>query len=128
MKLEDIKVGQYVRTKYGIAKITDIICGQDVKFDNDSIFDDEDMKKHHEYDGISKNDYFFKQEVTKASFNIIDILEVGDYVNGSKVHKIGNCLTIILDTEENISWINPDDIKSIVTHEQMEQMSYKLGE
>lgn len=133
MKLE---IGMYVRTKYGIAKITDIICGQDVKFDNDSIFDDEDMKKLHEYDGISKNDYFFKKEVTKASFNITDLICEGDYINGLKVFKddIYDFLYVqCIDGDGNLycesitkkSFIN--NIKSIVTKEQMEQESYKVN-
>lgn len=72
--------------------------------------------------------YVSLKNIIKASYKIIDILEVGDYVNGCKVHKKENCLTIILDNEENISWINPDGIKSIVTKEQFEQMAYKVGE
>lgn len=61
-----------------------------------------------------------------ASYDIMDILKIGDFVNGCKVHNIANCLTIILDNEENISWINPSDIKSIVTKEQFENMEYKI--
>ena len=34
---------------------------------------------------------------------------------------------IILNNEENISWINPSDIKSIVTKEQFSSMEYRLG-
>lgn len=60
----------------------------------------------------------------KSSNNIIDLIEVGDYVNGCKVHKIANCITIILDNEENISWVNPNDIKSIVTKEQFKANEY----
>jgi hypothetical protein len=63
-----------------------------------------------------------------ASYDIMDILKIGDFVNGCKVHNIANCLTIILDNEENISWINPSDIKSIVTKEQFEYMEYRIGE
>ena len=66
--------------------------------------------------------------ITKASHNIIDLIEVGDYVNGCKVHNIANCLTIILNNEENISWINPSNIKSIVTKEQFSSIEYRLGD
>ena len=64
-----------------------------------------------------------------ASFNIIDILEVGDYVNGKKIYSLG--LTIgILNTInfEDGTFTIAEDIKSVITHEQMEQMAYKVGE
>ena len=68
----------------------------------------------------------------KFSYNIIDILEVGDYVNGSKVQEIRKNYIEI----EEYSGLNNDepcilkseDIKSIVTKEQFEQMAYKVGE
>lgn len=58
-----------------------------------------------------------------ASFNIIDILEVGDYVNGFPIiHKENDILKfgLLVQFKEN-------EIKSIVTKEQMEQMAYKVG-
>lgn len=70
-------------------------------------------------------------DVIKASYNIIDILEVGDYVNGSPI-----CL--FKTDEKDRIWIYTDsnykygylenEIKSIVTKEQFEQMAYKVGE
>ena len=68
-------------------------------------------------------------ELTKNKIRdkIIDLIEEGDYVNGCRIYRVGNCLTIILNDEENISWINPDEIKSIVTREQFEQMAYKVS-
>lgn len=101
MKLE---AGMYARTLNGIVKIDKI---------QDNVM--KDTKGHLHYG-----------DFVKASYKIIDILEVGDYVNGCRVHKIANCITIILDNEENISWVNPSDIKSILTKEQFESMSYKL--
>ena len=75
--------------------------------------------------------YIDENDFVKASYNIIDILEVGDYVNGNPV-------CIIKEDEHNRKWIYTDsnykygyleeDIKSILTHEQMEQMAYKVGE
>lgn len=59
-----------------------------------------------------------------ASFNIIDILDVGDYVNGFPViHKENDILKcgLLVQFKEN-------DIKSIVTHEQMEQIAYKVSD
>lgn len=70
----------------------------------------------------------YESEVKKASHNIIDLIEVGDYVNGRKVIK--NCLedggNIILF--ENGFCATNKDIKSIVTKEEFESISYKMGD
>lgn len=67
----------------------------------------------------------------KASYNIIDLIEVGDIVNGLIVTRISE------DIEANKKYINlygslceweNEDIKSVITHEQREQMAYKVGE
>lgn len=67
----------------------------------------------------------------KASYNIIDILEVGDYVNGLPVAKtseyIGTYEKYIELYGSCSDWKN-EDIKSVITYEQMEQMAYKVGE
>jgi hypothetical protein len=116
MKLE---VGMYVRTKKGaIAKIERILYDE-VHFNIKPIFSDGECLGYN---------WFYISDVIKASHSIIDLIEAGDYVNGCKVHRIANCITIILDNEENISWVRPSDIKSIVTKEQFESMSYKVGE
>ena len=97
----DIYVGDYVRTINGIAKVTDIICGQDVKFDNLNIFDgDEDLLRHHNYDGISVNDYYFWNSyvIGNPTNDIMDLIEVGDYVNGRRVKAI-NCKLEYLDED-----------------------------
>lgn len=86
-------------------------------------------------------------EITKASYNIIDILEVGDYLNGFIVNeierdntntiiKIGNSTFNVLEGEKiytpsndkNNGYEKIEKLKSIVTHEQMEQMAYKVEE
>ena len=125
MKLE---IGMYIRTKTGIAKITDIICGQDVKFDNDNIFEDDDLKQHHRYDGISANGYFFTHDVVKVSNNIIDLIQVGDYVNGSKVIDIVENDVYVSNfyEEQCIGQVSKKNIKSIVTKEQIESIKYEV--
>ena len=71
-----------------------------------------------------------KSHIVKTSYNIIDILEVGDYVNGYYVEDV-------LKTFVNVAvgsnyfqspTIYEKDIKSIVTKEQFESISYKLGD
>lgn len=66
--------------------------------------------------------------------NLIDLLEVGDYVNGRLVlaidyEKQNICLLIPLtDTKANtnIMWYGYEDIKTILTHEQFEANAYKV--
>lgn len=66
----------------------------------------------------------FIEDIKKASYNIIDILEVGDYVNGELVTFIQSSNEVI--STDKHTRITNEDIKSIVTHEQMEQMAYKV--
>lgn len=73
------------------------------------------------------------EDIVKTSYNIIDILEEGDYVNGCYIQEIkslkDNVMICMLDSDyEFVSTITNKDIKSVVTHEQMEQMAYKVGE
>ena len=90
------------------------------------------IKDYNEREYLLNGFYINKKgTIKKARYNIIDILEVGDYVNGNPV-------CIIKEDEHNRKWIYTDsnykygyleeDIKSILTHEQMEQMAYKVGE
>lgn len=73
----------------------------------------------------------------KFSYNIIDILEVGDYVNGQRIYYDEELDFLYVQSfdgdgefyQESItkqSFI--DNIKSVITHEQIEQMAYKVGE
>ena len=70
------------------------------------------------------------RNVLKASHNIIDLIEVGDYVNGYYVEDIGKTF-VNVSTGSNY-FQNPtiyeDDIKSIVTKEMFSSMEYKVGE
>ena len=68
------------------------------------------------------------ENIKKFSYNIIDILEVGDYVNGSWVNEFVDNKPIHEDYNDpfySFGWEN-EDIKTVVTHEQMEQMAYKV--
>lgn len=116
--MNKLSVGMHIRTKWGY------IC----KLVNINDYREPKMKYGVEANCLKYIMFIGKGDIKDASFDIMDLIEVGDYVNGCRVHKIGNCLTIILDNEENISWINPNDIKTIVTREQFESMSYRIGE
>ena len=76
-----------------------------------------------------------KKYMVKSSPNIIDLIEVGDYVNGRKIETKYYC-------NVNQEWIVAEDcgdeyydckfanenIKTVVTKEQFEVMQYKVGE
>lgn len=118
MKLE---VGQFVRTKEGIID----------KVIND--YNGHCANPNCEYKHIScAKNYYDEDTVTKASYNIIDILEVGDYVNGRKVYQVGynfqDDFVLKMSKSNYDDFIYPNEIETIVTHEQMEQMEYKVGE
>ena len=65
-----------------------------------------------------------EHQITNSSPNIIDLIEVGDYVNGCPVlHKENTelvCGLLLRYKEENI--------QNVVTKEQFESMEYKVGE
>ena len=122
-----MKVGDYVRTKYG--KIGKII----------NISKNRVSTTTYLIEWSSCKAYYVSQvKDYKSSPNIIDLIEVGDYVNGYKVLFAG---AITWDNDGNVidkrvkinydgydRWLSEDFIKSIVTKEQFESMEYKVGE
>ena len=72
---------------------------------------------------------FIENEIVKHSKNKIDLVEVGDYVNGIKVINIlpetfGRCKSIELANHYIIKWIDLRAINSIVTKEQYKSVEY----
>ena len=131
MKLE-LKENMYVRNCYGrIAKIEYIE-------DNTAFCDNWLYQSYEDHiTFINLNDEEDINEILKASYNIIKILEAGDYVNGQKIYYDEELDFLYVQSfdgdgefyQESItkqSFIN--NIKSVITHEQMEQMAYKVGE
>ena len=128
---DKLEPNMYVRTKWGyICKIINI---------ND--FREPSMKYGVEASYLKDVMFIGDDDVVKASYNIIDILEKGDYVNGLRVekNKYGELYTSYVyyggdigkQCEVYTTWLKEleeDMIYSIVTHEQMEQMAYKVGE
>ena len=119
-----MKIGDYVRTKDGyIYKIED---GEEFYED----YLDVGIGVIDDVDGIWVDKYHFqyvdKREIVKSSPNIIDLIEVDDYVNGNRVIK--NCIenkgNIVLF--ENGHCARNEEIKSIVTKEQFERNEYKI--
>lgn len=132
MKLE---VGKFVRTKDGtIGKIIAI----DLAKPRQEKYPDHPSKKYWR-DKILISCYkgwITTQNIIKASHNIIDLIEVGDYVNGYKVIEIEKDYKFIDNEIRDILWLDnkrnnavwKETIKSIVAKEQMEQMAYKVRE
>ena len=115
--MEDIKENEYVRTYLG--EIGRVIA---IKENPDRVVIDD------------CGQIVLIADITKHSFNLIDLIEVGDYVNGRLVlavdyKKQNICLLIPLnDTKANtnIMWYGYEDIKTILTHEQFEANAYKV--
>lgn len=138
-----IKEGYYARTK------NNGICKLYTEFHEDSV--DVGVLIFPEINGffIDKEEkhYIEKQDIIKSSENIIDLVEIGDYVNGYKIDYIYlNCETPFLrsnqpyrvdDTlyrtliEKGKNYNQPlhflnEDIKSVVTKEQFNSVKYDV--
>ena len=97
----EIEVGEWIRTEDG-----------------------QISKNNSNYNWDLKETYINDSPVVKHSKNIIDLIEVGDYVNGKLIHKIdkgpnycylyyGNCKTFV-----------DYQIKTIVTKESFKEREY----
>ena len=126
MELEE---NMYVRTKYnGIGKIVEYINDATHYFFKCYKLD-RDCSNCEEY--ITKADV-----IGEPSYNIIDLIEVGDYVNGYYVTSgsksdgcsLGSIYIAEIDGLGLHKKIYEKDIKSVVTKEQFSQMEYKVGE
>lgn len=90
-----------------------------------------------ENDGSIYQGEYTKENIIKASYNIIDLIEVGDIIVDDTNRKLE---VLLIDNElmvRNAGLIYDNNyylpiksiaIKSVITHEQMEQMAYKVGE
>lgn len=118
--MKEIEVGEYVRTENGIIDKVDSLCGMienTVHLENQKWFDIKNIVKH--------------------SKQLIDLIEVGDYVNGSKVLAVMEDMeTGELHLEMTSNYTNEEigdctiydkDIKTILTKEQFEANCYKVG-
>ena len=119
--MEKINIDMYIRTKDGIIAKVDYI-------DDNTIFFDKDLYRSYG-DSINFLEKDNLEKIVKASYNIIDILEKGDYVNGVEVINIDDeWITMSAMQVPILKSIANGLIKSVITHEQMEQIAYKVGE
>lgn len=126
--MEEIKVGEYVRTpEQGfVGKLVEI---------------NKDVLNYYKIDigreicranGMSDN-YIYSRDGfgLKHSPNPIDLIKVGDYVNGEKVIKIldgfiEGTMELKLSNNKKIYRTNANEIKSIVTKEMIESIKYEV--
>lgn len=140
MKLE---VGQYIRTYEGqIAKIIDLkenpVGIKDTYYILDKEIIDRDCmvydKKVNSIDITFDEDI---EQIKKVRYNIMDLIKAGDIIVNCSNEKLE---VLLIDDElmvRNTGLIYDNNyylpiksitIKSVITHEQMEQMAYKVGE
>ena len=128
MKLE---VGMYCRNKTdGYRDNPSFIKIKRLDNSNDSIVI---------YEKDSLEDYIYVADILKSSHNLIELLEVGDYVNGLKITQIYNCsdgkvLSCIIDNyyldEEPVrnyrQIFKNNDIETVVTKEYFNDGIYEV--
>ena len=132
---DKLSVGMFIRTPLGIDKIIylriqdEYGCNYDTQLKHNLFL-------NNERDNISIDGECFEKEEIKTSYNIIDILEVGDVIIDKEGHKYpinyefetdynGEYNSYEITIDDHITLFLKDDL-SIVTHEQMEQMAYKV--
>ena len=111
-----LKEGMYIRYLGNIAKIIAVLIDGNSSSLNRVYVDNETV---------------FFSEIEKASFDLIDLIEVGDYVNGEKVTSVEPVDE--KDTERYLGFGDYDyyihtseDIKSVVTKEQFNSIKYEV--
>ena len=116
MKLEELKEGMYIRTLLGnIYKIQD----EEFEIKQSAFTGDILYKKNNEFETI-----------TKASHNIIDLIEEGDYVNGRPVfiNEYGYLEQTCINADGDVYYetLRVENIKDIATKEQFDSMKYEV--
>lgn len=106
----DIEVNEYVRTKKGaVGKLIEI-----------------DKKATAYYLDCLK--CVSLKNIVKHSKQLIDLIEIGDYVNGHLVEEVRiSCFDSSIFVHEYAIELHENDIKTILTKEQFEANCYKVG-
>lgn len=124
-----MKIGDYVRTEYGIAK-----CIKATPIKENSFLYEFDREVYEDVFHLTASEL----EKYKSSPNIIDLIQAGDYVNGYLIAKVYDVFEtspkelkeahIKFADEDFISQLYDTEIKSIVTKEQFGSLEYRIGE
>lgn len=116
----EIQIGEYVRTNNarGIRKVA-------------RINEDATVNRYLFIDGYDHSDTIYgiirADQITNHSFDLLDLIEAGDYVNGDKVIKKHNDY-LMVGTEFINQGISNELIETVVTKEQFKSMEFKVGE
>lgn len=115
--MEEISINEYIRTDKGnIGKLVRIRKCSDKEINEliDVYFLDNGL-------------WTIKKYIVNHSKNIIDLIEVGDYVNGKEVYSIGTSIGDfpIISYKDGTFDIDTN-IKSIVTKEQYKSVEYQF--
>lgn len=108
----EIQIGEYVRTKKGTF---DIVTESKANI------------------GVvrCKRTKYWREDITKHSKNIIDLLEIGDFVNGSYIFETGNAINgekWVHTAMGRILYNNELEKAKILTKEQYKNNCYEVGE
>ena len=130
--MKELKVGMYVRTPKGIAKIEEITGDRtEIYFNCDTGLSISFIKKDFTQEEMA--DFY------KHSYNIIDLIEENDFINGLRVEKnkygelytsyvyYGGCIG--KQCEVYTTWLKEyteDMIENIVTKEQFNSVKYEM--
>lgn len=117
----EIQVGEYIRTLDGIKKIVKINEGKLSTY----------YGKYIVFPEYKNSKSINVKNIIKHSFNIIDLIEEGDYVNGKEVSVIlkdkeGNTTDVCYYEEAEEQAYSLGDIKSVLTKEQFKAMEYEV--
>lgn len=143
---DKLEVGMYVRTNDGyIAKLIKKNETWKYEFDGSVIYEFDSQIWDTDYaDNYYDETELFESEIEdltmEPSFNIMDLIRKGDYVNGHKVwgfmidneksvkEGIDEKVGVIVEGELDYIEYLTKDIKSILTKELYEEMEYQIGE
>ena len=104
-----LKKGMYIRYLGNIDKILAVII------------DENNPNLNRVY---AENETVFFSEIEKASFNLIDLIEIGDYVNGEKVTSADPIERYLGFGDYDYYIHDNEDIKDVVTKEQFNSCKY----
>ena len=120
----EIEVGEYGRTNLGTIIKFAYLEYKPGQIDTTKVFRIKNNR-------ILNNFYYFKKDeyIVKHSKNIIDLIEVGDYVNGIEIDLLEKSENRVWSTstygDEDIVFYE-NEIKTILTKEQFEQNCYTV--
>jgi len=133
---EPIKIGDYVRIKY-MGKRTKIGRIEQI-LEKDPCYKDMQLYQidvvHQHSNGHFPSYEIYEEDIIDYSSEIIELVEIGDYVNGCKVtdkyYSYGG-KELLLDAigiEGHSLALTNIDIQSILTKENFDVMNYVIGE